>query len=1106
MQVLYKTRANEYPKGKPNVYFTCHPSDFDVYFADISTDILLRKDVAIWYKDDMNSNFSSQEEKEIELSRMQLFIVPVTTNLLMRDNYAIEQEIPFAEKYHIPILALMMEEGLDQLFQKKFHDIQYLCPKQQDPTAISYDIKLNKFLDSTLIGSEVAEKVRQAFDAYVFLSYRKKDRSHAIRLMQMIHSTPDMQSFAIWYDEYLVPGENFREAILNALEKSSLFALVVTPNIIENGNYVENVEYPLAKGKSGHYPIVPFEMEKTDINELEKHFSGIPTPVSIDDELGFKEVLAQNLSVLAKRENEGSVEHRFLIGMAYLYGIDVEVDFDRASKLITNAAESGLLAAISQLIIMYNEGYGIKRNYYKAVKWREKEVRLLRSEGKRNLLADSLNNLAHEYYEIGKVEKAQDTLLELISIYQEDNRIEELVSAYKYLGDMSKAQGKYAESDSLYDKALLFAESASDGSISVRRQIANIIMSKSIAVKYQNKDPQELMEHATRVSEQLYSETCEIQDAYRLSYCYNQFGEINTELGKIKIGKDFFLKALEIRKKLFEETGDDDIEASIGSSYSYLGGIALEEENFDEAQSWYEKRYAIAAKLEKRISSLYRLKSLHLAQGDLAKVAGARGDYEEALAWQRKNLVICKKLEKSGIVDDQLATVLTLTEIGNLCADDSVEAIRLYQQAAKKCKSIASEEVDIERIKTMLATLYLAIGVKSYQINETKDAIENLQKCLDVIKEIKDWSFSKKKNVEYKLFVEMAMSLFGDIIRDNQDLNQAEHVYLSICEDLADYSDDYNVKETLAATYMRLGSNAIVQGKLTEAEIWYTRRLELVTERVTIDNSIGNKRQLADAIYGMGWAFECNKKHQEALKWYYQGLNIAEGLIKDLREDNDCKTLGMYYNRIANVEEILNGLDRSIEWYEKSIKILEQIDDISDVRMLKLIAFMYDKLGLFYSERNENISNEYYVDCMAVLELINEREKSLQSNRKLAKYYQKIGEIKERQDLPNEAVQLYKKSVTTYQFILKSENIEDMKDLLYVYECLSNVLFNAQDNKQALKWCQKALLLAEKIYETTNSDDDKYALQVCKQNYNTITNIENNLFAHNEQTPSSELS
>ncbi len=236
----YKTIANENPQGKPKVYFTSHPDDFKRYFEEVATTILNLQDCAIWYTP-APSGAPADPDLALLLSQMQLFVVPITSKLLTTPNRAMDFEIPLALNQHIPVLPLMMEQGLDETFAKRFGDLQYLDPNNTDPTKRRFEEVLQAYLKSTLVSTEIADKVRAAFDAYIFLSYRKKDRRKAAELMRLIHANPLCRDIAIWYDEFLTPGEDFNEAIGAVLEKSDLFALAVTPNLVnEVTNYKQS--------------------------------------------------------------------------------------------------------------------------------------------------------------------------------------------------------------------------------------------------------------------------------------------------------------------------------------------------------------------------------------------------------------------------------------------------------------------------------------------------------------------------------------------------------------------------------------------------------------------------------------------------------------------------------------------------------------------------------------------------------------------------------------------------------------------------------------------------------------------------------------------------
>ena len=252
-----------------------------------------------------------------------------------------------------------------------------------------------------LVGNELAQKIRDSFEGNIFLSYRKKDRRYAQALMKLIHKNDFCRDVAIWYDEFLVPGENFNSAIRDALHKSDLFVLTVTPNVVNENNYIMNVEFPMAKEQNK--PILPCEMVKTDEFLLAEKYNNIPKCTEAYDAKELEKSLRGYFGGIDFKQNKSTPEHLFYIGMAYLNGIDVEVDRERALELITNAAEQGLLNAINQLIAMYTNGDGVKISREKALTWRR---RLLDVTGKiyeQNSCFSTAYNYVRAYFELAEV-------------------------------------------------------------------------------------------------------------------------------------------------------------------------------------------------------------------------------------------------------------------------------------------------------------------------------------------------------------------------------------------------------------------------------------------------------------------------------------------------------------------------------------------------------------------------------------------------------------------------------------------------------------------------------------------------------------------------------
>lgn len=386
VKLVSRTRGNSSPQGKPRVYLTAHPEDYGPFLQSMIDDIHKTQNCVIYYDEEPWKPLS--EEDLALLAGMQLFVIPVTRRFLTEPNRAREVEFPFATERDdpIPVLPLMQEPGLEQLFNEKCGALQTIGrdevvdrEKALAGKVRSYEEKLAAYLDSVLVGDELIAQIRGAFDAYIFLSYRKIDRDDAQKLMRLIHGNDFCRDIAIWYDEFLVPGRDFGEAIQDAMEKSKLFVLTVTPNVLSPGpdggpNFVMGQEYPRAR-ETGK-PVFPVMMQPTDRDALRSGYEQLPDCADPQDAERFRTYLLDTVRRLAIKENDRDPRHNFFIGLAYLNGIDVEKDVDRALELITGAAEAGLPEAHEQLAKMYRTGNGVRRDYRKAIEWQKKLVSL----------------------------------------------------------------------------------------------------------------------------------------------------------------------------------------------------------------------------------------------------------------------------------------------------------------------------------------------------------------------------------------------------------------------------------------------------------------------------------------------------------------------------------------------------------------------------------------------------------------------------------------------------------------------------------------------------------------------------------------------------------
>ncbi|MDE6731570.1 MAG: tetratricopeptide repeat protein [Oscillospiraceae bacterium] len=377
-----------------------------------------------------------------------MIFAAVTKNFIAkRDDPFVEHVIEFAVDKHtfVPIMA---EKGLEGAFNnfregEKYKNIQLLDIKSLDPTQISYLDKMEKLLPGLLLSDELLENIKKEFKSYIFLSYRKKDREHAQKLMRLIHSNKKYHNIAIWYDEFLVPGEAYTEAIKESLDNCSVFMLAVTPNILEireeNGklvpNFVMEKEYPRAAELKK--VIFPAELVPTDKEELKEKFSGLAECASIDDEEAFWAKLAPVLDGIDV--SDSTPEHDYLIGLAYLHGINVEKNEKIALELITSSAERGYIPAMEKIQIIYYCGSDVDINLYESIKWSRRLVKLYE---------EKLDNSAEDVYKWCFYQQLIADMMEMMS-QSTETTLKTMDVFYAIVARGEEAVKKYGRNDKL---------------------------------------------------------------------------------------------------------------------------------------------------------------------------------------------------------------------------------------------------------------------------------------------------------------------------------------------------------------------------------------------------------------------------------------------------------------------------------------------------------------------------------------------------------------------------------------------------------------------------------------------------------------------------------
>ena len=928
----YKTRGNTNPKGKPKVYFCCHPEDFVKCFQNISNEILDKQDCAIWFAD---GHIERDEEFYEDLKQMQLFVMPVTTNLLCTENEALTVEFGFAVKNHIPVLPLMQESGLEKLFNEKCGDLQFLDKYNTDTTAIGYDEKLQKYLEAVLISDKLAEKIRSAFDAYVFLSYRKKDRKHAQELMRLIHQNDFCRDIAIWYDEFLTPGENFNDSIKEALQKSGLFVLTVTPNLVNEENYIMTTEYPMAK-RDGKL-ILPAEIVPTDKEQLRAAYKGIPTCANAHNAIELSDALLDAVTKMAVKENDSSPEHNYFIGLAYLSGIDVEVDYDRALSLIKSAADKGLVEAQKKLVSMYSEGIGVPRDFDTAIVWQKKVVENLRvrvvdcdSAKEHSAEIFGLADILMSCIKLDEALKLYTNLLEICDEYflrfesQHFVRLRTVILIS--IGDIYKSNGKILLAKKYYEEAFSLYETHKEEA-NMSTNIMYLVAGRIGEISALNSDYADAEKYfllAIELCEKMSEAATDFNKHLMLSIAYNNLALVYEHKLDIDSAIEFTSKAISEAKCASEILGDV-------FSYPYYFAAVMHLSNIYSRANQYEKAMVPLVGLKDVSEDVYSRTGRPDVKRNLARLYKniaqcVKGDFDKAHEEYARSFDLYWELVcETNSYADKVNLIKVCCAIGYLFNTEKAKttlALKYYEKAFSLIENIGIENfaaddlISIEDYFSGMGALYHLRGEYSKARIKYLDAISCAKK-------------REKGGMEelYKLAYEhmkVAETYYMEFEHDNSI--EYYQIAVNICRSIEGYERADKVMGLLSACCDWLGIIHKIKKNIDDAEKFYKMSHEMNLKLVESNPNYNNRRNIAMYNIKIGEIKELRGDISDAVEHYKKCVQMCIELSQAFSYRQCYADLAAAYHQLARVEDKKANLQKA---YSIISQLVAQFPDVS---------------------------------------------------------------------------------------------------------------------------------------------------------------------------------
>lgn len=574
-------------KSSPKVYFCVCKGEREKYINLIADDIFrINSNAILYYFNEKETEIRDEEDREAflhDLLSMQLFVIPVTSKFLEGTDDAFLKEFKFARDHNIPILPLMQEPGLEGRFNSMCGEIQFLdkYSNEKDLSAVPYEKKLETFLSATLFDAELIGRIKSAFAVSIFLSYRKKDRVHANELMKLIHKIPGCRDLAIWFDEFLVPGEKWYEAIENAMSAAELVTLLVTPNLLEPDNFIIKKEYPEAVNRGKEVLPVKIGNMVIDGEALVRLFKGISEPVDADD-IG---KIEDSLKRIALMENNDDPVHLYLIGLAYLYGINVEIDVERGIKLIKEAAAEDVVEAHKKLEEIYEHGKGVAVDYKEAYTWQESYINLVKDEISTKELIREYRKLEELYNFCAEYHKSYEASMKAIAIIEkapteelEENRNLLLGRAYVSAGNEALYSLNSQRAQECFEKASEYAKIVYEETGDTAALVGQCIISLNRGQIYLDSHEFELAEKQYRATFDMAQEASEkvgedgkIELLKTLAIAMKGQGDVFCRVGKADKAEDLYLTSISVWKNIFDSSGILEDAFKLSDTYNSLG-------------------------------------------------------------------------------------------------------------------------------------------------------------------------------------------------------------------------------------------------------------------------------------------------------------------------------------------------------------------------------------------------------------------------------------------------------------------------------------------------------------------------------------------------------
>ena len=325
-------------------------------------------------------------------------------------------------------------------------------------------------------------------------------------------------------------------------------------------------------------------------------------------------------------------------------------------------------------------------------------------------LANSCNNLAILFFDIGSFKEAEKLYREALKIHRDlaekssDAYLPYLANSCNNLATLLRNTGSFKEAEKLYREALKIhrdlAEKSSDAYLPYLANSCNNL-ADLLCNTDSFKEAEELCREALKICSDLAEKNSDAYLPYLARSC-NNLADLLCNTGFFKESEELYREALKIYRSLAEKNPDAYL-PDLALSCSNLASLLQDVHSFKEAEKLHREALKIRRDLAEKNPDVY-LPSLAISCNNLAYLLSDTGSSKEAEELYREALKICSDLAEKNSDAYLPYLARSCNNLAYLLSDigSFKEAEELYREALKIRRNLAEENPKVYLPKLQL--------------------------------------------------------------------------------------------------------------------------------------------------------------------------------------------------------------------------------------------------------------------------------------------------------------------------------------------------------------------------------------------------------------------